>query len=274
MLRKENKIIKSKKCLVCGKVFNYKPEYPDRRMYCSNNCRWNAKKRESCICKHCGKEYIPKAKGRTTYCSRECSYGYHTALRLQREEELKSVKKILVCAICGKEFVDNNIQKKYCSKKCEKKRSLQRYIKRYESVVKKCRYCDQEFYPSFGGEKYYCSSECRLKIKRDLKKIDKQRRKAIIKKVKRTLTAKQWVIAQQYFNNRCAYCGKKRNKPIHQDHVIPLSKGGEYTKHNIIPACYKCNSRKANKDMYQWYTEYKHYNPQRMEAIEMYLACI
>ena len=32
-----------------------------------------------------------------------------------------------------------------------------------------------------------------------------------------------------------------------QDHVIPLSKGGQHIKENIVPACPSCNSKKGNR---------------------------
>ncbi|MCK4464389.1 MAG: HNH endonuclease [Bacteroidales bacterium] len=32
-----------------------------------------------------------------------------------------------------------------------------------------------------------------------------------------------------------------------KDHVIPISKGGDNTKENIVPACQSCNSKKFNK---------------------------
>jgi 5-methylcytosine-specific restriction endonuclease McrA len=49
-------------------------------------------------------------------------------------------------------------------------------------------------------------------------------------------------------NGRCQYC----DKPVSQeeltfDHVIPRSRGGERTWENIVTACRRCNTKKANK---------------------------
>ena len=55
-----------------------------------------------------------------------------------------------------------------------------------------------------------------------------------------------------------------------QDHFIPLSKGGEYSKKNIIPSCRSCNSRKSNKDFYEWYKGDIHYSKERVNKIEEY----
>ena len=58
-------------------------------------------------------------------------------------------------------------------------------------------------------------------------------------------THNQWLRILAAYNGLCAYCGKKF-KELTQDHVIPLSKGGNHTASNIVPACTPCNSRKYN----------------------------
>ena len=82
-------------------------------------------------------------------------------------------------------------------------------------------------------------------------------------------TAKQWEETKTYFNNKCAYCGEE--KILTQEHVVPLSKGGEYTVNNIIPACGNCNSSKKNQDFFKWYQRYKHYSKRREQKILKYL---
>jgi 5-methylcytosine-specific restriction endonuclease McrA len=60
-----------------------------------------------------------------------------------------------------------------------------------------------------------------------------------------TLTTEEWELIKKRYKYRCVYCGEK--KPLTRDHIIPLSKGGEFTKENIVPACRRCNSRKGNR---------------------------
>lgn len=74
----------------------------------------------------------------------------------------------------------------------------------------------------------------------------RRRRLAREKGVIATLTRDQWLAIQKAYNHQCAYCGKKANR-LTQDHVIPLSKGGNYTADNIVPACQSCNSRKGTE---------------------------
>jgi len=69
------------------------------------------------------------------------------------------------------------------------------------------------------------------------------RRRARMRGLLSTLTPAQWKAIKVAYRHRCAYCGRK--KPLTQDHVIPVKKGGEHMAHNIVPACRSCNSQKA-----------------------------
>ena len=102
------------------------------------------------------------------------------------------------------------------------------------------------------------------------RRIIDQRREARKKLLPATLTEEQWEIIKQYFNNRCAYCGKKL--PLQQEHFIPLSKGGAYTHNNIIPACGQCNSHKHSKDFFEWYPGYRYYSKKREASILKFLG--
>jgi 5-methylcytosine-specific restriction endonuclease McrA len=77
------------------------------------------------------------------------------------------------------------------------------------------------------------------------KQADAQRRRA--KKAgapRNDLTHAQWLEIQDAQDHRCYYCGKRCKGRLTQDHIIPLSKGGSHTLHNVIGACQSCNSKK------------------------------
>ena len=57
-------------------------------------------------------------------------------------------------------------------------------------------------------------------------------------------TPEQWEQIKTDFNHLCAYCGGQAE--LEQDHVTPISKGGNHTASNIVPACRSCNARKSN----------------------------
>jgi len=55
---------------------------------------------------------------------------------------------------------------------------------------------------------------------------------------------------------QCAYC----NVPLHprattRDHDVPLSRGGDWSRTNLVPACHACNHKKANMtgaEFHEW----------------------
>jgi diadenosine tetraphosphate (Ap4A) HIT family hydrolase len=48
---------------------------------------------------------------------------------------------------------------------------------------------------------------------------------------------------------RCELCGAtKDDRPLHVDHIIPRSRGGENEMENLQVLCSKCNTTKGNKD--------------------------
>lgn len=64
-----------------------------------------------------------------------------------------------------------------------------------------------------------------------------------------TLTAREWIDILKQYKFKCAYCGKEFTlfDKATKDHVIPISKGGDNIKENIVPACKSCNSKKHDK---------------------------
>ena len=69
------------------------------------------------------------------------------------------------------------------------------------------------------------------------------------KNIINTLTAQEWVDILKEYKFRCAYCGKEFTLFDREtrDHVIPISKGGDNVKENIVPACQSCNSKKGDR---------------------------
>ena len=99
------------------------------------------------------------------------------------------------------------------------------------------------------------------KFRRNLKKYAKtekgkaceQRKDALRRAGEReiinTLTAGEWLEILKEYKFKCAYCNKEFTLFDREtrDHVIPISKGGDNTKENVVPACKSCNSAKRNK---------------------------
>ena len=60
---------------------------------------------------------------------------------------------------------------------------------------------------------------------------------------------------------------KQFGEQLHQEHFIPLSKGGGYTHNNIIPACRSCNSSKWNNNFFDWYPKQEFYSEEKENFI-------
>jgi 5-methylcytosine-specific restriction endonuclease McrA len=63
-----------------------------------------------------------------------------------------------------------------------------------------------------------------------------------------TLTRAEWNEIKERHHHRCAYCSTA--KPLEMDHVTPLSRGGQHTKTNVVPACRTCNARKGQSEAF------------------------
>lgn len=84
-------------------------------------------------------------------------------------------------------------------------------------------------------------------------------------------TIEEWGEALEFFDYLCCYCGLESDRTLEQDHFVPLSKMGAYTKDNIVPACKSCNSSKHTEDFQSWYRKYKHYSPEREHLVLTYI---
>ncbi len=72
-------------------------------------------------------------------------------------------------------------------------------------------------------------------------------RRALLDLTVNLLSFEQWNNIKAAYENRCAYCNKNFQR-LTQDHVIPISKGGQHISQNVVPACRSCNSKKSNNN--------------------------
>lgn len=64
------------------------------------------------------------------------------------------------------------------------------------------------------------------------------------RRIKQSLSRKNILFRDSY---TCQYCSSKENLTI--DHVLPISRGGEWTWENLVAACSRCNFRKGQKTL-------------------------
>lgn len=104
----------------------------------------------------------------------------------------------------------------------------------------------------------------------EIARLNCHKYKARKRKLPNTLTLEQWENIKEHFNNSCAYCGEE--KPLTQEHYVALSKGGEYSYDNIIPACKSCNSSKWNHEGKGWFRGQEFYTISREKKILNHLG--
>jgi 5-methylcytosine-specific restriction endonuclease McrA len=72
---------------------------------------------------------------------------------------------------------------------------------------------------------------------------DAQRRARVLGAPISDFTLEEWRDRKREFGGRCAYCGIVP-RILSMDHVIPLARGGNHTRANIVPSCVPCNKKK------------------------------
>ncbi len=90
---------------------------------------------------------------------------------------------------------------------------------------------------------------------RETRRVNSQTARAINSGLPASLTVEWWKAILKGFDNKCAYC--EEGEGVVQDHFFPLNprngnKSGGYVVGNIVPACQSCNSRKGNKDPFDF----------------------
>ncbi len=167
-------------------------------------------------------------------CTRECTGEY----RKNNKDKIKEYYKKY-----NKEYYENN-----------KERFKERFKEYYENNKDEIK----EYWKDWA------------KNNRDKENERIKRRREMIKSLPNTLTKEQWKEKLEIFNHSCAYCGKV--KKLCEEHFISVFNQGGRTYDNIIPACRSCNSSKYEKDFFEWYPTYKHYDKDRFDFILKHLG--
>lgn len=104
----------------------------------------------------------------------------------------------------------------------------------------------------YGREHYKANREKVIKRTKAYSKANPEKTRIILQRYRSkkaslpaTLTISQWQETLETFRHKCVYCGEGWK---HQEHLVPVAKGGGYTKHNIVPSCAPCNHRKHSKN--------------------------
>lgn len=102
------------------------------------------------------------------------------------------------------------------------------------------------------------SEEIRLRKNENYRKMYRENPYAIKEKNRRRRAAgvapiskDEWLTLLEEFDFRCAYC-RCGDCKLTVDHFTPITRGGEHSLLNIVPACKSCNSSKRNQLIFLW----------------------
>ncbi|HFJ9472599.1 TPA: HNH endonuclease signature motif containing protein [Bacillus paranthracis] len=226
------------------------------------------------VCLGCKKElpatreyyhYTNKTKdncaSRCKVCLGSKSYGVKEPNKVFRTKEGHKI-----CTQCRKElphcdfFVCNDNKDGYYSKCKECYSEYKKEIRKRPEQKEKTRSYNTEY-----RKRYYATEHGKR-----INAINCQRRKHRKNQAIDNYDIRIWEETLEYFNHKCSYCDS--SEELYQEHVIPLSKGGSYTKQNIIPACLFCNSSKHNNDLEKWYPNQTFFNQKRLEKIYKWIG--
>jgi 5-methylcytosine-specific restriction endonuclease McrA len=204
---------RTRKCDRCGK-----PHYAYSQSLCweCNSTRSQWRGRKEIMCKKCGKITRNKGHGLCQACySKTYMKKYHADYERKRRKKQKE-----------------------CVDAIEKKRNLTPKRIAWRRAYQ---------------QKWYAKNrEKQLKYQSDYRRKDmartanyKRRRMARVASLEDTLTLDEWELILFRHEYRCAYCHERDDGiPLEREHKTPASRGGGFTKDNIVPACGRCNRRK------------------------------
>lgn len=260
-----------KYCSKCGNEKLLSEFYPDKR---ASDGKMNQ-------CKHCNQSYSVKDIGKFDHLKtkpvepdgfRWCSECGEVKTVDQFQTQMKKGKPILrrVCILCRRKENLNYSQSHKNERKHYRvinKDIIKEASKEYNSRpdvrekrlerLKKKRIEDPRYYDNAAK----ISRAKKPDYYRKLKLVRQHRRRARQLALPNTLTIQQWNTCLEYFEYKCAVCGRSETNKLKlaADHWIALSDVRENNPGtvaaNIIPLCHGesgCNNSKLNRDVEEW----------------------
>lgn len=230
-------------------------------------------KDEECKRCSCCKEYLPLSfytnqtrskDGLATEC-KPCHSAYN-------KSEKRKAERRIYC----KEYYENNKEKlsdyikEYKVKNKDRLSKLAEKNKEHVCLLRRIRYTR----PEVKEVKQAYDKNKRLEKDQNYlltRNIAHQKRRTLKKNSIATLTATEFKECLDYFNHKDAYTGLEMTS-VSQDHIIPLTSGGAYTRTNIIPCETSINSSKNNSDMETWYKKQTFFCEQRFQRIKQWMG--
>lgn len=236
MAKKEH-VFEDRNCVICNKVFtvNIALKRENEKKTCGNkscSSKLSAinQKKVEVSCKVCGNAFeIAKSKVQKSgnYCSNKC----------------RSIKYLLKCSICNKDFRSGHNDTMYCSDDCRK-------IGNNQTLVTTTCYCcgttfERPSYTLPSNKRHFCSKRC---AQRQFARENPARYGKNWSRIRERILRRD--------NYTCKKCGKQSFEPYSMNvhHIIPIesfdSPDEANVENNLEILCYECHMRHHGKDIW------------------------
>jgi 5-methylcytosine-specific restriction endonuclease McrA len=200
-------------CLTCSDPVTVTRRHPRDQKYCSRKC-WAARPVPEYVCGKCGPGIDYRVRRDGARVCRTCEYTNGTARRKADPERSRARTR---------RWRENNLD----ASRAAGRASVRKWRAANPDKVREAARRDYEQHT----ERYLRHVEGR---------------KRLIASAVNDFTVAQWDKLKADYNQRCVYCNKV-SPILERDHIVPVSKGGDNTLANIVPACRGCNRAKGVK---------------------------
>lgn len=199
-------------------------------------------------CAVCGLAIDVREHGLRSYCGQGCWYRANYTPRPKAGE----------CAWCGGAMSQRRAGARFCGQACRLKAQYERTV---GSALRSrpCSHCGQRM-PLSTAHRMYCSGRCsrRAYFEANTEKVRAAKRRGNHQRRAMLAQAKRYRVSDRdllrlwaRYEAGCAYCGD-RSRALHQEHVVPISRGGVDGIGNLVPACPDCNLAKGDRTLMEW----------------------
>ncbi|MEV6024830.1 HNH endonuclease [Streptomyces sp. NPDC052036] len=199
-------------------------------------------------CAVCGRPIEMREHGLRKYCGHGCWYRANYTPRPKAD----------ACAWCGGTMSRRRADAKFCGQSCYLKAQYKRKVGT-ALRSRPCGHCGERM-PLSTAHRVYCSGRCSRrayfeanpeKVRAAKRRGNHQRRAMLAHTERYSVTARDLSRLWGRYEDGCAYCGE-RSPSLHQEHVIPISRGGADGIGNLVPACPDCNLAKGDRTVMEW----------------------
>lgn len=254
--------VSKKTCTGCRK------KLPETKDYF--NAQKNGKNGLTSKCKECKRVYALKNAEKVAQHKRDWYLRNKESILVEAKERKEETNEQRRKRRASNPEKYRNKEREYWNKNPDKKKANNKryYNNHKEEFLKKCKIYYQKNSETV-KERTKEWAKNNPQRNKELNRLKWHKYRSRLSKLDFQYTKKEWECCKEHFNHKCSYCGS--DEDLTREHFVPVIKGGEFTRNNIIPACGSCNYSKSDRDFFEWYPNKEFYSKGREKKIMEYL---